>query len=150
MPIPQEETIDQSIKYLCYREENLEQFFSCYDRGENWEQTGNGQQMDADCNHEPNSTIPHNSRTTSGTRVQRRSHHVGPMYLVIWWCSQTSPSVNTVISFVCRYKGAEACYIEKVLISSNPEEAFLIKILQRQTRRPEIGDKFSSRHGQKG
>lgn len=48
------------------------------------------------------------------------------------------------------YKGAEACYIEKVLISSNPEEAFLIKILQRQTRRPEIGDKFSSRHGQKG
>lgn len=44
----------------------------------------------------------------------------------------------------------EACYIEKVLISSNPEEAFLIKILQRQTRRPEIGDKFSSRHGQKG
>ncbi|KAK3098091.1 hypothetical protein FSP39_016018 [Pinctada imbricata] len=48
------------------------------------------------------------------------------------------------------YKGAEASYVEKVLISSNPEEAFLIKMLLRQTRRPEIGDKFSSRHGQKG
>ncbi|KAM5171926.1 LOW QUALITY PROTEIN: DNA-directed RNA polymerase III subunit RPC2 [Mantella aurantiaca] len=48
------------------------------------------------------------------------------------------------------YKGSTESYIEKVMISSNAEEAFLIKILLRQTRRPEIGDKFSSRHGQKG
>lgn len=48
------------------------------------------------------------------------------------------------------YKGLEPVYVEKVLISSNTEEAFLIKLLLRQTRRPEIGDKFSSRHGQKG
>ncbi|XP_060608469.1 DNA-directed RNA polymerase III subunit RPC2-like [Ruditapes philippinarum] len=48
------------------------------------------------------------------------------------------------------YKGPEPSYIEKVMISSNPEEAFLVKMLLRQTRRPEIGDKFSSRHGQKG
>jgi len=48
------------------------------------------------------------------------------------------------------YKGPEDIYIERVLVTSNSEEAFLIKILQRQTRRPEIGDKFSSRHGQKG
>ncbi|KAL8222017.1 UNVERIFIED_CONTAM: DNA-directed RNA polymerase III subunit RPC2 [Gekko kuhli] len=47
------------------------------------------------------------------------------------------------------YKGATDSYIEKVMISSNAEDAFLIKILLRQTRRPEIGDKFSSRHGQK-
>ncbi|ELT94631.1 hypothetical protein CAPTEDRAFT_178602 [Capitella teleta] len=48
------------------------------------------------------------------------------------------------------YKGPMPSYIEKVMISSNEEEAFIIKILLRQTRRPEIGDKFSSRHGQKG
>ncbi|KAL3881750.1 hypothetical protein ACJMK2_028145, partial [Sinanodonta woodiana] len=48
------------------------------------------------------------------------------------------------------YKSSEAAYVEKVMISSNTEEAFLIKMLLRQTRRPEIGDKFSSRHGQKG
>ena len=48
------------------------------------------------------------------------------------------------------YKGPKESYVEKVMISSNEEESFLIKILLRQTRRPEIGDKFSSRHGQKG
>lgn len=54
--------------------------------------------------------------------------------------------------FFCthRYKGSTDSYIEKVMISSNAEDAFLVKILLRQTRRPEIGDKFSSRHGQKG
>uniref|UniRef100_A0A4W6E8J3 DNA-directed RNA polymerase subunit beta n=1 Tax=Lates calcarifer TaxID=8187 RepID=A0A4W6E8J3_LATCA len=52
--------------------------------------------------------------------------------------------------FVRSYKGSTDSYIEKVMISSNAEDAFLIKILLRQTRRPEIGDKFSSRHGQKG
>lgn len=48
------------------------------------------------------------------------------------------------------YKGPVESYIEKVMVTSNSEDAFLIKVLLRQTRIPEIGDKFSSRHGQKG
>ena len=36
------------------------------------------------------------------------------------------------------------------MLTSNTDDAYLIKLLMRQTRRPEIGDKFSSRHGQKG
>lgn len=48
------------------------------------------------------------------------------------------------------YKNVEPSYIERVMVSTNEEESGLIKILLRQTRRPEIGDKFSSRHGQKG
>ena len=48
------------------------------------------------------------------------------------------------------YKGPFTSYIEKVLITSNAEESYLIKILLCTTRRPELGDKFSSRHGQKG
>jgi DNA-directed RNA polymerase III subunit RPC2 len=48
------------------------------------------------------------------------------------------------------YKNTVPAYVEKVMISSNAEDAYLIKLLLRQTRRPEIGDKFSSRHGQKG
>lgn len=48
------------------------------------------------------------------------------------------------------YKGAMDCYMEKVLITSDMDESILIKMLLRTTRRPELGDKFSSRHGQKG
>jgi len=48
------------------------------------------------------------------------------------------------------YRGIESSFIEKVLITSNSEESCLFKLLLRQMRRPEVGDKFSSRHGQKG
>jgi len=40
------------------------------------------------------------------------------------------------------YKGTIPSYIEKVLVSSNADDYYLIKILLRQTRRPELGDKF--------
>jgi len=50
------------------------------------------------------------------------------------------------------YKGAagEQCVIDRVLLTTNDENQFNIKVLVRHTRRPELGDKFSSRHGQKG
>ncbi|XP_055374306.1 DNA-directed RNA polymerase III subunit RPC2 [Condylostylus longicornis] len=66
---------------------------------------------------------------------------------------QKEPSAQNNIQYTSvpiSYKGPEPSYIEKVMVSANAEEDFLIKILLRQTRRPEIGDKFSSRHGQKG
>lgn len=48
------------------------------------------------------------------------------------------------------YKGAEHAYVDKVLLTSNENDHFIVKVLIRSTRRPELGDKFSSRHGQKG
>ncbi|ODV91820.1 hypothetical protein CANCADRAFT_76153 [Tortispora caseinolytica NRRL Y-17796] len=48
------------------------------------------------------------------------------------------------------YKTPVPSIIDKVMLSSSESEQSLIKVLLRQTRRPEIGDKFSSRHGQKG
>jgi DNA-directed RNA polymerase III subunit RPC2 len=37
-----------------------------------------------------------------------------------------------------------------VLLTSNDDCSCVVKVLVRHTRRPELGDKFSSRHGQKG
>jgi len=49
------------------------------------------------------------------------------------------------------YKGAAGhanTYVDKVLLSGNKNDTHLIKLRVRSTRRPELGDKFSSRHGQ--
>lgn len=48
------------------------------------------------------------------------------------------------------YKLPDPSYADKVMITTNEGNNTIIKIQTRQTRRPEIGDKFSSRHGQKG
>jgi DNA-directed RNA polymerase III subunit RPC2 len=48
------------------------------------------------------------------------------------------------------YRLPDPSFIDKVMISTTETETTLIKVLTRQTRRPEVGDKFSSRHGQKG
>ena len=43
-------------------------------------------------------------------------------------------------------------HVDKVLVTRNETDNahLLIKVLLRQCRRPEVGDKFASRHGQKG
>ena len=48
------------------------------------------------------------------------------------------------------YKGPIPGYIDKVMLTDTDQDSTLVKVLVRQTRRPELGDKFSSRHGQKG
>lgn len=58
----------------------------------------------------------------------------------------TVPYKNAPMS----YKSPVAGYVDKVMISDTENDQTLIKVLIRQTRRPELGDKFSSRHGQKG
>eukprot|EP00262_Sarcandra_glabra_P018172 TRINITY_DN6450_c0_g1_i1.p1 TRINITY_DN6450_c0_g1~~TRINITY_DN6450_c0_g1_i1.p1 ORF type:complete len:889 (+),score=133.16 TRINITY_DN6450_c0_g1_i1:248-2668(+) len=51
-----------------------------------------------------------------------------------------------------RYKGpkGEIAVVDRVTLTSDMNNNLCIKFLIRQTRRPEVGDKFSSRHGQKG
>ncbi|KAK5132481.1 hypothetical protein LTR08_009027 [Meristemomyces frigidus] len=64
--------------------------------------------------------------------------------------SQVSPSAQQWAPAHMSYKMPDPCYADKVLITTNEGNNTIMKIQTRQTRRPEIGDKFSSRHGQKG
>ena len=48
------------------------------------------------------------------------------------------------------HRGRVPVYIENVMMSVDNEDSKICKISYREVRRPEIGDKFSSRHGQKG
>lgn len=48
------------------------------------------------------------------------------------------------------YRIPDPAYIDKVQVTQTEKETVLVKVQTRQTRRPELGDKFSSRHGQKG
>eukprot|EP00437_Effrenium_voratum_P024501 CAMPEP_0181418476 /NCGR_PEP_ID=MMETSP1110-20121109/11580_1 /TAXON_ID=174948 /ORGANISM="Symbiodinium sp., Strain CCMP421" /LENGTH=1160 /DNA_ID=CAMNT_0023541467 /DNA_START=61 /DNA_END=3540 /DNA_ORIENTATION=+ len=48
------------------------------------------------------------------------------------------------------YKNPVSSYIDRVLLTTDAEGMKVYKVITRQTRRPEVGDKFASRHGQKG
>ena len=48
------------------------------------------------------------------------------------------------------YRLPDPSYIDQIMLSVTENDSKLIKVRTRQTRRPEVGDKFSSRHGQKG
>ncbi|KAH7321048.1 DNA-directed RNA polymerase III 130 kDa polypeptide [Stachybotrys elegans] len=48
------------------------------------------------------------------------------------------------------YRIPDPAYIDKVMVSQTEKDNVVVKVQTRQTRRPELGDKFSSRHGQKG
>ncbi|KAG0438371.1 DNA-directed RNA polymerase III subunit RPC2 [Dictyocoela muelleri] len=48
-----------------------------------------------------------------------------------------------------RHKG-DPCVVDRVVITKSGQDKMLLKVNLRQMRNSEIGDKFSSRHGQKG
>jgi DNA-directed RNA polymerase III subunit RPC2 len=53
-------------------------------------------------------------------------------------------------SLVFLFRSFHRPWRSQVLLTSAEQQQKMIKVLVRQCRRPEVGDKFSSRHGQKG
>lgn len=63
-----------------------------------------------------------------------------------------APKDQDYIDTNARYKGpeGETTVVDRVMLCSDTDDKLCIKFIIRHTRRPELGDKFSSRHGQKG
>ncbi|WVZ78285.1 hypothetical protein U9M48_026024 [Paspalum notatum var. saurae] len=64
-----------------------------------------------------------------------------------------APLANTeYVTSPVTYKGidGETTVVDRVMLCSDTNDKLSIKCIIRHTRRPEVGDKFSSRHGQKG
>lgn len=67
--------------------------------------------------------------------------------------SQYTPEQQTSLKYYPApsvYHNPNPSRVEKVILSQSEEVYLLIKTMFSQVRRPELGDKFSSRHGQKG
>jgi len=65
----------------------------------------------------------------------------------------TGPKDPATVEYVdvpMSYKGPLSAVADQVIVTCNETDSYLFKVRYVQCRRPELGDKFSSRHGQKG
>lgn len=65
----------------------------------------------------------------------------------------SDPRVQRVTDYVASpevYKNVLPSTVDRVIVTSNKSAPVVLKVVLHQMRRPELGDKLSSRHGQKG
>lgn len=88
---------------------------------------------------------PDNANSSGLSETNSQTNGVGPSTAL------TSSANRSWMPRPQKYKLKDKSIIDKVMFYKNDQTGTtLVKVQTRQTRIPEVGDKFSSRHGQKG
>jgi len=91
--------------------------------------------------------LDHDGICLPGQKVKNQTYLVNKF--INYKTTKMNESSKT-ISQQLKYSQKRSSIIDRVLFSQNCNSSMFFKIITRDTRSPTIGDKFSSRHGQKG
>ncbi|EOD30410.1 hypothetical protein EMIHUDRAFT_456588 [Emiliania huxleyi CCMP1516] len=133
----------RSVFYRCYRDEERKVYFSG-DRG--GPESGRSEKFERP-SRETDGLVPPGVRVSGDDIIIGKTAPVEPRAEELQDAGAARYEKRDASTPL---RSSEAGYVDQVLLTTNQEGRKFVKVRIRSVRVPQIGDKFASRHGQKG